>query len=166
MAKKGAFLTLCFTLDKKEISMTKTGVSSLLVAFCIVAVSSSYPHRQVKAAEEQDLRKQLLGAWGLVGSPAAEGEPEKGRFKFLGLHHWSTTQTNPETGEIVYHHGGIYTLEGDEYTETVLFATGTSAGQLGRSYKFKIKVEGDTFIQTGVDNPYSEKWVRLKKVTK
>ena len=143
--------------------MTKTGLSGLLVACCLVAVCVCYSQRQVKADEARDLRPKLLGAWGLVGPPAAEGEPEKGRFKFWGLHHWSTTQTNPATGEVVYHHGGTYSLDGDEYIETVRFAVGASADQLGRSYKFKIKVEGDTYIQTGVDNPYSEKWGRLRK---
>jgi hypothetical protein len=30
------------------------------------------------------------------------------------------------------------------------------------TFKFKIKVEGDTFTQTGMDNPYTQVWKRAK----
>lgn len=144
--------------------MNQTRLFSLLAACCLAVVcSTSLFPSQVDADETQDLRAKLAGAWGLVGPPGADGEPQEGRWKFWGLHHWCTTQVDPDSGEVIYHHGGTYTLEGDVYTETVRFAAGASANQVGKSYKFKIKVEGDTFVQTGVDNPYNEKWVRLKK---
>lgn len=148
--------------------MTKTTIFGCLLAATLAAVLPTGPHAGASAEEKQGLEEKqsledkLVGAWGLVGPPAAEGEPDKSRLKFWGHGHWSTTQINPETGDVLYHHGGTYTLDGNEYTEKIRYAVGASASQLGRVYRFKIEVKGDTFIQTGIDNPYSEKWVRLR----
>jgi hypothetical protein len=70
------------------------------------------------------LAKNLIGTWILVGTPDKVGEaPKSGaRLKFFTGKHWVVTQAEPETGKVVFHHGGTYTLDGDNYAETVEYA--------------------------------------------
>jgi hypothetical protein len=118
------------------------------------------------AAEPTKLAKDLIGTWVLVGTPDKVGEAPKsgGRFKFFTGRHWCITQADPETGKVVFHHGGTYTLDGDTYTETIEYANDSTADLIKKTFKFKIKVEGDTYTQVAVgdDNPYSEVWKRAK----
>jgi hypothetical protein len=114
-------------------------------------------------AKTTQLAKDLIGTWVLVGTPEKEGEPPAtvGRLKFFTGKHWTITQAD-EAGKVVFHHGGTYTTDGDEYAETVKYANESTAQLVGKTFKFKIKVAGDKYTQVGVDNPYSEVWQRAK----
>jgi hypothetical protein len=109
------------------------------------------------------LAKGLIGTWVLAGTPDKEVEPpaKGGRLKFITAKHWTMTESD-EAGKVVFHHGGTCTFEGDEYTETVQYANENTAELIGQSFKFKIKLEGDKFTQTGIGNPYTEVWRRAK----
>jgi hypothetical protein len=115
-------------------------------------------------AEPTKLAKDLLGTWVLVGTPDKVGEaPESGgRYKFITGRHWTITEADPETGKVVFHHGGTYTLDGDTYAETVEYANESTASLIKETFKFTIKVEGDTLTQTGIGNPFNEVWKRAK----
>jgi len=110
------------------------------------------------------LAKDLIGRWVLVGTPDKVVEPPKagGRLKFFTGRHWVITQADPETGKVIFHHGGTYTLEGDKYAETVEYANESTADLIKNVHKFQIKVEGDTYTQIGLGNPYNEVWKRVK----
>ena len=112
--------------------------------------------------EPTKLAKDLIGTWVLVGTPDKIGEaPKSGaRLKFFTGRHWVVTQAEPETGKTVFHHGGVYTLDGDNYAETIEYANESTADLIKKTFKFKIKVEGNTYTQIGVGNPYSEVWKR------
>jgi len=118
------------------------------------------------AAEPARLAKDLVGTWVLVGTPDKVTDRPKsgGGLKFFTGRHWVITQADPKTGQVVYHHGGTYTLDGDTYTETVEYANENTAELIKKTFKFKIKVEGDTFTQVavGADNPYTQVWKRAK----
>ena len=62
----------------------------------------------------------------------------------------------------IFHHGGTYTLNGDEYVETVEYANESTKELIKQTFKFTIKIEGDTLTQTGIGNPYNEVWKRVK----
>jgi hypothetical protein len=62
----------------------------------------------------------------------------------------------------VFHHGGTYTLDGDNHAETIEYANENTAEMIGQTFRFKVKVEGDTYTQVGVGNPYSEVRKRVK----
>ena len=64
--------------------------------------------------------------------------------------------------KVTIHQGGTCTIDGDEYTETVKYANENTAENIGQSFKFKVKLEGDKYTQTGVGNPYTEVWRRAK----
>jgi hypothetical protein len=116
------------------------------------------------AAAPSQLAKDMMGTWVLVGKPGNVREaPESGgRLKFRTGRHWAMTQANPDTGLVVMHDGGTYALDGDRYVETLEYANSSTAGDIGKSFMFTVKVEGDTMTQTGIGNPYTEVWKRLK----
>jgi hypothetical protein len=138
------------------------------IIFALFGLLSSGLLAQEKAdpAKETDttkLRDSLLGAWALVGEPGTDAQPKPGaRMKFWGLKHWAITESNPETGELIFHHGVTYKLDGDNYEETITFAADNTKNMIGTVLKFKIKVDGDTYVQTGIGNIFTEQWQRLK----
>ena len=105
-----------------------------------------------------------MGTWVWVGRRGKVGEipAAGGRLKFRTGKHWTTTHTDSETGRVVMHDGGTYTLDGDNYTETIEYANDSTARDIGKTFMFTVKVEGDTMTQIGVGNPYTEVWKRVK----
>ncbi|HEY7331266.1 MAG TPA: hypothetical protein VH592_26770 [Gemmataceae bacterium] len=120
-----------------------------------------------KAAELTKLAKDLIGTWAYAGTPDEAADPPKsgGRLKFFTGKNWCITQSDPDSGKVIFHHGGTYTLDGDMYAETIEYANENTAELIKKTFKFKIKVEGDTYTQTGIgdDNPFKgEVWKRVK----
>jgi hypothetical protein len=112
-------------------------------------------------AEPSKLAADLIGAWTLVGTPDSEEQTPSKRLKFFTGKHWLVTEADDE-GKVTIHHGGTYTLDGDEYAETIEYALPESISAVGMKFKFKIKVEGDKYTQIGIENPYNELWRRAK----
>jgi RNA polymerase sigma factor (sigma-70 family) len=116
-------------------------------------------------AKSSTLARELIGAWILVETPGKIVEPMEKEItlKFFGSRHWASTKANPKMmGEVIYHHGGTYKLDGDQYTETVEYAHPMQDDFVKTTYRFKIKVEGDTYTQIGLDNEYTEVYKRAK----
>ena len=138
----------------------------ILVLAVVLPVGGAGDQPPKKDAEPTKLAKDLIGTWVLVGTPDRVGEaPESGgRLKFRTGKHWCITEADPKTGKVVFHHGGTYTLDGDTYSETVGYATESTAEIIKKTFKFKVKVENDTYTQTGIgaDNPFNEVWKRVK----
>jgi len=129
--------------------------------------TATYVRAQDKPAtaqEQSPLTKSLPGTWILVGEPGKVGEAPAagGRLKFFTGRHWTITQADPKTGVTIYHHGGTYTLNGDEYAETIEYANENTKELIKQTLKFTIKVEGDTFTQIGIGNSFNEVWKRVK----
>jgi hypothetical protein len=120
--------------------------------------------RPVAAAALSQLAKDLIGTWILVGKPGEIGEAPAtgGRLKFVTDSCWCVTEADPKTGEVIFHHGGTYALKGNEYLETVKYANQSTTNLIKQTFKFTIKVEGDTLTQTGLGNPWTEVWKRVK----
>ncbi len=87
---------------------------------------------------------------------------EGGRLKFRTGKHWTLVQADSSTGIVIEQFGGTYTLTGNEYVETQEYADARWLKDNGKSFKFTVKIEGDTMTQIGIDNPYTEVWKRAK----
>jgi hypothetical protein len=105
----------------------------------------------------------LEGAWVLVSTTNTSGGSANApgnRVKVFAGATWSITQTDPNTGTIIYRHGGSYTLIGRNYAETVEYAGASTASLIGRTFHFEMNINADEFTQVGIDNPYTETWRR------
>jgi hypothetical protein len=108
-------------------------------------------------------RRREIGRRAFRG-PGDEKEPpaKGGRLKFFGAKNWTITQADPDTGAVVFHHGGTFTLEGDKFSEKIEYANDNTKDLIGKSLHFTIKVEDDKLTQQGIDNSFNEVWKRVK----
>jgi hypothetical protein len=105
---------------------------------------------------------QLDGVWELVsGQPLPKGARD---IKVILGGHFIFTAYDTENGKPLYTAGGTYILNGNSYTEHMDFASEViAAGLVGKNQQFTVKVDGDTFTQTGTlsnGKPLSEVWKR------
>jgi hypothetical protein len=153
-----------------KLSRHINGVTSRIVALSVLPILAILVGQHLAAEEmasrdePSQLAKDMIGTWILVGTPDDVGEPPAagGMLKFLTGKHWCVTQANPDTNVVQHHHGGTYTLKGDEYVETVQYANESTAQIIKSVNRFKVTVEGDTLTQIGIGNPWSQVWKRLK----
>jgi hypothetical protein len=130
----------------------------------VLPQATSAPQKQAEVSEA-DLAAQLMGTWIFEENLEYAGKvgPGLGRLQFFTGKHWTMTQPDPKTGEVIWHHGGTYTLKGNELTKTVLYAADTTRRYIGTTRRFRIKIEGDRLIQVAMDgNPFTEVWKRAK----
>jgi len=148
----------------KPVTLGVLIVSLLGLLVLLVSQLPAKDKEAPSASEPSKLAKDLIGTWALAGTPDKVGEPPAagGRLKFFTGRHWAITEADPNTGVVIYHHGGTYTLKGDEYVETIKYANENTAYLIKDDYKFKVKVEGDTYTQVGIGNTYNEVWKRAK----
>lgn len=129
-------------------------------SWCAVAADSGAPRSN---ASTNNLASQLIGTWRLEvapnpGTPSGIGT----RLKYYTGTHWSVVQPDPETGVIVFQHGGRYVLEGNELRETVLFAGPNTRTLIGTTGVLKIQIDGDTYKQVDSTGRFNETWKRVK----
>ena len=113
--------------------------------------------------KQVDLAKQLIGTWKLTeaarpGSPSGIGT----RLKFFTGTHWCILQPDPDTGVIVFQHGGRYQLDGNLLKETRDFAGESTRTMIGGKTTLKIELNGDTFKQADAEGVFNETWKRVK----
>jgi hypothetical protein len=129
----------------------------LMVALCLTA-------------QPADKKTSLVGTWEHVSSkygtaktfsPFSDG---KNRLKFITPTHSITMVYDSKTHKIESVHGGRCVLTPDGYTEKIEMATDLEnfKSSLGKSNEFKVRFEGDTFVQSwGTDGQKAEeKWRR------
>ena len=109
-------------------------------------------------------RGKLDGAWELVsGQQLPKGARD---IKIISGGHFIFVAYDMKTGKPLYTGGGTYILNGRSYTEHVDFASdGISTGLVGKDQRFIVKVDVDTFTQTGTlsnGKDLSEIWRRAK----
>jgi hypothetical protein len=150
---------LSFGMPRSVIGLTLVLAASLTIAAALRADDE----KSKPDPKPSQLAKDLIGTWVLIGTPDKIGEPPAtgGRLKFFTGKHWTITEAD-ESGKVVFHHGGTYVVDGEEYAETIRYANESTSELVGKTFKFKIKVEGDKYTQVGIDNPYTEIWKRAK----
>src|SRR5262245_29535961 len=138
-------------------------VAFLALTFPIACRKASPDYKSAAAPAASQLAQDMIGTWVHVGRPGQVMEAPEigGRLKFRTGAHWTLTHADA-TGLVTEHFGGTYTLNGDEYVETQDYGDVTWMKDNGKSFKFKVKVEGDTVTQIGIGNPYTEVWKRAK----
>ena len=108
------------------------------------------------------MNNQLVGTWELVsGQPLPKGARD---IKIISGGHFIFAVYDPQTGKPLYAAGGTYILNGTAYTEHMDFASDQISALIGKDQRFTVKVDGDTFTQTGTlsnGKALSEVWKRV-----
>jgi hypothetical protein len=122
------------------------------------------PVSEVALTEDKPLAEALLGHWVKVGTPGQPlNKPSIGSaHKLITKTQWIATSVDSESGALHHWHGGTYRLDGDEYAETVEHGIERASELMNRTFRFKIKVEGNFLTQEGIGNPWNEVWQRVE----
>ena len=132
---------------------------SLVFAIALTAVFLALSQTNGSHAK----KSQLDGTWELVsGQPLPEGARD---IKIISGGHFIFIAYDTEKGKPLYTGGGTYILNGSSYAEHIDFASDEiSAGLVGKDQPFTVKMDGDTFSQTGTlsnGKGLSETWKRI-----
>ena len=131
----------------------------LVFATALTAVSPAFSQTNGSHAK----KSQLDGTWELVsGQPLPEGARD---IKIISGGHFIFVAYDTEKAKPLYTGGGTYVLNGSSYSEHIDFASDEiSTGLVGKDQPFTVKVDGDTFTQTGTlsnGKGLSETWKRV-----
>lgn len=125
--------------------------------YFLAAIASAQENASAVASQEAQAKAPAIaGVW-------RNGEAGGGRtaWKFIQDGHWSMTEQTAE-GLVTTHHGGTFTLDGDVYSETVVWAAAGTRALLGKTHRFRVSIEGDVCKIEGLNNPWGGKWTRVK----
>jgi hypothetical protein len=107
-------------------------------------------------------KNQLDGAWELV---SGQSLPKNARdIKIISRGLFIFVAYDAQKGKPLYTGGGTYILNGSSYTEHMDFASDKISDLIGKDQSFIVKVDGDTFTQTGTlsnGKSLSENWKRI-----
>ncbi|WP_062061062.1 hypothetical protein [Aquimarina longa] len=149
----------------------------LITLFCtLVLLSCSKQKNTPKTTPILKNTNPLEGAWKMVYGEIKEGDSIQIKdmtssdfIKIIGKDHFAFFNQDQVNNDNFYGGGGIYTLDGDTYTETLQY----SAVEAIRNHEFPftIQIKGDTLIQYGLEEIKKanikrhivEKYVKLKK---
>ena len=105
---------------------------------------------------------QLDGTWELVtGQQLPKGARD---IKIISAGHFIFVTYDAERGTLFGTGGGTCILNASSYSEHVDFGDRLSPGIVGKDQQFTVKVDGDTFTQTGTlsnGQDLSETWKRV-----
>ena len=137
-------------------------MKKVLLAFAIALTAVFLALSQTNGSDAK--RSPLDGTWELVsGQPLPEGARD---IKIISGGHFIFVAYDTEKGKPLYTGGGTYILNGSSYSEHIDFASDQiSAGLVGKDQLFTVKVDGDTFTQTGTlsnGKSLSETWKRVE----
>ena len=129
----------------------------LILAIAFGAVFFAWSQTNSGHAE----RSQLDGTWELVnGQQLPKGARD---IKIISGGHFIFATYDTGKGKLLGAGGGTYVLKESSYTEHVDFGERISAGVVGKDQQFAVKIDGDTFTQTGTltnGKSLSEVWKR------
>jgi len=111
--------------------------------------------------EDSTLSKKMMGTWQYYGAKDEGEGSAKIRMRIKNMYdgHYNIEQKDPETGRILFYHGGRYNVKDNGNVETRLeYANYRTSDMIGDTGTSKIEIEGNTLTQTGIDNDYNEVW--------
>lgn len=129
-------------------------IPSLFLIFFFVSCTS-------KESEKEDLSILIKGTWQLLSSTTVENgqrtvadySKDQRMIKIINDTHFAFLKHNLKSDKDNKNNfdagGGRYSLAGDEYQESLDFYN--DANWEGKSFNFKIKINNDTLVQTGVE---------------
>lgn len=140
------------------------------LCFGVVTLRGEAPEKSAKSA---DLRTTLVGTWKMTSMKVNGRQsnlPESSvTYKHVTPGGFTWLSYNKEDGKIFRAAGGSYTLNGDDYTETIEYGTGDDfEGIKNASHSFKCRIEGDTWFNVGSlagGTTLDEQWTRVKPGT-
>lgn len=151
------------TENRKAVSQKEWIVGITKKSLLVFAIAAALPAFS-QTEHGRAAQSPLDGTWELVsGQPLPKGAHD---VKIISAGHFMFVAYDTESGKPLYAAGGTFALDGSSYTEHIDFMSEKiSAGMIGKDQHFTVKIDGDTFTQTGTrsNGKYlSEVWKRAR----
>jgi hypothetical protein len=121
---------------------------ALLFAFLAPQIQAEDP------VPKEQLREKLVGTWKMISFKANDVENDLPTrltvLKHITPTHMTWMRINPETSEVVTMACGTWTIDGDQFSDSPLYATG-DAGKIvmGGTHTFSCKIVGNRWHHSG-----------------
>ncbi|HZP59083.1 MAG TPA: hypothetical protein VFB27_02080, partial [Opitutaceae bacterium] len=142
-------------------SANKEDIMKETLLISAIALAAALP-AQSQTTDRQTKNSPLDGTWELLsGQPLPQGARD---IKIIAGGHVIFVAYDSATGKPLYTGGGTFTLKENSYTEHLDFASERISALIGKDQPFTIKMDGDTFTQTGTlsnGKPLAEVWKRI-----
>lgn len=137
-----------------------------LYVLIMTACSSSKPSeglgKAIPSTSPSQTSRDIIGVWTFVSNIGQIASSDK-KVKIILDKNWMFSQPDPATNLTLFHHGGTYLLDGNNYAETINYANESTGGFLGQTFRYEVKIKGDTMTLKGLGNtPFSEIWKRAR----
>lgn len=157
-------------MNKMNLLMKKKPKVILSAAVLIVAVLFTGAVSGIDFMAGDD-PESLTGTWQLssykygISNPSFIDVPQtRRRVKIINESHFTWVEFDASSGKVTQSAGGIYTLDGDTYTESIDFGLGMDS-YIGSKHDFTYKVIGDILFISGSlsdELKIEEIWQRVK----
>lgn len=151
--------------------MKKSVVILATATLLIVAALSLVAFRNSDSGSEKKSRNTITGTWrldsykyGTTSSSFTSITPDRPHIKLITENRFLWATYDAETKKILESAGGTFTLDGENYIESIDYGYNMDS-YLGSKSNFKIKVEDGMFYLTGVlSDGYKieEVWQKVK----
>jgi hypothetical protein len=150
--------------------------SGLLSFFILLICLSSCNKNNIKSQANNN-NADIVGSWEMIYAEITENDSvqikdlTQTRFiKIINKTHFAFFNQEASGSQNYYGGAGTYTLNGNDYIETLNF-TAVEAIK-NHSFSFKIKIQGDTLIQSGLEEikeagisrEITEKYIRISSL--
>jgi hypothetical protein len=144
-------------------------VTTILIATTTLHSSfSNIATAEVGTATVSPRSESLVGTWRMATSAIASSNAGAAagintRMKIYNDTHWVLVQPDPDSGKVVFVHGGTYNFDGTYLEEKVEFAGEDTVDLVGTSFKFRIVFGEGSYEQIDPNGVFSENWNRTKQ---
>ena len=132
-----------------------------LAGWFLLTTSAQAQSKTATTVVSSKTTNDIVGVWAFAGNVGQAASTDK-KIKIILDKHWMFSQPDPTTNMTLFHHGGTYLLDGNNYAETIEYANESTGGLLNQTFRYEIEVKIDTMKLKGIGNSWSEVWKRIK----
>ena len=128
----------------------------IILSILALLYSSCINEKENSLNNVAERKNEIIGTWKLIYADIKENDSltikdmTKSDFiKIINSTHFAFFNQDPDNAEGFYGGAGTYKLDGNQYTETLNFF-GEEIYR-GQSFQFTIEINGDTLIQSGLE---------------
>ena len=149
-------------------------MKKIVFVLILIITLGSYSCKN-QSTNESTSSNAIEGTWKMIYAEIKENDSIKRKdlsntsfVKLIGKNHFAFFNQENASAENFYSGGGTYSLQGENYTETLKFSANKAIRD--HQFSFTVQIIGDTLIQSGIekvpaaniDREIIEKYIKIK----
>nr|WP_321408891.1 hypothetical protein [uncultured Carboxylicivirga sp.] len=117
----------------------------------------------ISNVQQLDLQNKLDGMWQMCNADSTVNYSNGlVSYKIYSKGTYALAKVIKDSNNIALSFFGVYSLENDIYDETPTYTTPNVSSVSGKHFLFKLKIDNDYLVITGINNGFNELWKRVK----